>query len=55
MYLDNSVNIINELNDITIPLSCKFFSVSKENKPYYWRIPSKFKKEDNLKKLENYG
>jgi ATP-dependent Lon protease len=44
------IKLIDELNDIVIPLSYNTFNVSKEEKLYYWRVPKKFKENDILEK-----
>ena len=47
--LDKSIiSLINEINNIFIPLSINFFDVNK-NDIYYWRNPTTFDKTDLLK------
>jgi len=50
-YLDKDViSIINEVNDIVIPLSYNIFEVSNETKTYYWRVPKTFEETDLLQR-----
>jgi ATP-dependent Lon protease len=44
------IKILNEINDIVIPISYNIFNVSNENKSYYWRKPLQFKEDDILEK-----
>ena len=44
------LKLLNELNDIVIPISYNTFDVSNENKIYYWRKPSTFRENDILEK-----
>jgi len=55
IYSDNNinqnlVNLIEELNDIVIPISIDTFEVNTENIDYYWRIPNKFDSSDIFEK-----
>jgi endopeptidase La len=44
---DSSVNnLLNEIEDIAVPLSFEIFEVKKKNVSYYWRIPEKFEEND---------
>ena len=44
------LKLLNELNDIVIPISYNTFDVSNENKIYYWRKPTTFRENDILEK-----
>jgi len=47
--LENDViNIINELNNIVVPLSFDFFDVSEKKESHYWRDNKKYQINDNL-------
>jgi endopeptidase La len=48
LFDNNVINLINEINNIFIPLSFEFFDVNKDE-PYYWRIPQIFDDNDLLK------
>ena len=48
LFNKNIINLINEINNIFIPLSFEFFDVNKDE-PYYWRIPQTFDDNDLLK------
>jgi ATP-dependent Lon protease len=45
----NTIYLLNEINDIVIPISYDIFSVSNDNE-YYWRIPNNYTEEDLLQK-----
>lgn len=47
---NETLNLINEINDIVIPISYNIFNVSNESNNYYWRIPSSFTEMDLLEK-----
>jgi endopeptidase La len=50
LYLPKDIKeIIEEINDITTPLSCNIFEVN-EDKDFYWRIPKKFDSNDLLER-----
>ena len=38
-------NIIEELNNISIPLGVDIFTVANETRDYYWRIPNKYEND----------
>ena len=48
----NIIDLINELNDIVIPISYNIFNVTSTftNGDYYWRIPTKYESNDLLQK-----
>ena len=44
---DSSVNnLLDEIENIAVPLSFEIFEVKKKNLSYYWRIPEKFEEND---------
>lgn len=47
IFSENIINLLNELEDIVVPLSYEFYQV-KNNKNYYWRVPNKFNEYDLL-------
>ena len=47
---NDSINIINEIEDIIIPLSIEEYEVNC-NDDYYWRFPNKHNKNDKFEKL----
>lgn len=44
------LKLIDEINDIIIPISYNTYNVSNENNFYYWRIPSTYNQNDLLEK-----
>lgn len=44
------LKLIDEINDIIIPISYNTYNVSNENNLYYWRIPSTYNQNDLLEK-----
>lgn len=44
------IDLINELNNIVIPISYNIYNVKNINHPYYWRIPTKYEQIDVLNK-----
>jgi endopeptidase La len=44
------IDLINELNDIVIPISYNIFNISNINSNYYWKIPTKYEPLDILYK-----
>ncbi len=46
----NVLDLINEINEIVIPISYNIYNVTTSNGDYYWRIPNKFESEDLLHK-----
>ena len=47
---NNINNILEELNDITIPIRVNQFNVNTDNNMFYWRLPNKYKEEDCLER-----
>ena len=45
---ENQNSIINEINNIFVPVRCQFFSVLNHTEDYYWRVPKKFMETDYL-------
>ena len=43
-------SIIDELNNLIIPINFNTFNVNNETKNFYWRIPNKYNDEDILEK-----
>ena len=43
--------LIEEINDLTIPISFNIFEVINTSQEYYWRIPKKFNEFDYLEKV----
>jgi endopeptidase La len=48
--LNNVITLLEELNDIVIPLSLNIFEVNSENVEYYWRVPKTFNSTDVFEK-----
>ena len=44
-------NLLEEINNICIPLNFDIFDVSNETKEHYWRIPTSFDEKDILNKI----
>ncbi len=42
------INLINEINNIVIPISYNIFNVSNNTSDYYWKIPTKYEQLDIL-------
>ena len=50
-YFSSSINnLLDEINDICIPIGFDFFEVSNETKDFYWRLPNKYFDSDILEK-----
>ena len=47
---ENVKELINEIDDIVIPLSYNIFEVNKEDKSFYWRMPKSFDNNDLLER-----
>ena len=43
-------NIIDEINEIIIPIGFDIFTISNPTEDYYWRIPTKFDENDMIEK-----
>jgi len=48
---DNVEELINEINDLVIPISIDYFNVNNEKREFYWRHPNNFDEKDYLKKV----
>jgi endopeptidase La len=50
-YFNNNIlDLINDINDIVIPISYNIFTVNNINSDYYWKLPNKFDNIDLLYK-----
>ena len=49
-FTTNIINLIDELNDIVLPICYNIFTVNNDINEYYWRIPNQFNTTDTLEK-----